>query len=170
MNRRATGHSGDLATRIAHRRAELGLTPEEVARRAGMDVGYLDYFEHNPSAVLSSGAWLRLARALETTPASLAGGDLGRRTGPGRAGPHPVLETLTRKQCEDRLVAGGVGSVIFSAQREPVALPVNFRFVDGRVVFRTQPTASPAVTAGAVLSFEVDHVEEAMSRGGALCS
>jgi hypothetical protein len=165
MSGQPTGHSGDLARRIAHRRDELGLTREEVARRAGMDMGYLDYFEHNPAAALSIGTWLRLAKALETTPASLAGGDVGRPPGPGRAGPHPVLETLTQEQCKDHLVAGGVGRVVFSAERGPVALPVNFRFVDGRVVFRTQPTASPAITAGAVVSFEVDRIDEAMSEG-----
>lgn len=166
MSRQATAaRSGDLARRITHRREELGLTREEVAQRARMDVGYLDYLEHNPAASLGSGTWLRLARVLETTPASLAGGDVGRPPGPGRAGPHPVLESLTREQCEDHLVAGGVGRVVFSADRGPVALPVNFRLVDGRVVFRTQPTASPAITAGATVGFEVDRIDEAMSEG-----
>lgn len=166
MSGQATAaRSGDLARRITHRREELGLTREEVARRAGMDAGYLDYFEHSPAAALGRGTWLRLARVLETTPASLAGGDVGRPPGPGRAGPHPVLETLTPKQCEDHLVAGGVGRVVFSADRGPVAVPVNFRYVDGRVVFRTQPTASLAIANGAIVSFEVDRIDEAMSEG-----
>lgn len=145
MNGQATAaRTGDLASRVAHRRQELGLTREEVALRAGIDVGYLDYFEHSPATALSSDALYRLARALETTRTSLGGGDIGRPPGPGRAGPHPVLETLTHEQCEDHLLAGGVGRVVFSADRGPVALPVNFRFVDGQVVFRTQPTASSA--------------------------
>lgn len=166
MSGQATAaRSGDLARRITHRREELGLTREEVARRAGMNAGYLDYFEHNPAAALGSGTWLRLAKVLETTPASLAGGDVGWPPGRGRAGPHPVLETLTREQCVAHRVAGGVGRVVFLADRGPVALPVNFRYVDGRVVSRTQPTASPAITAGAIVSFEVDRIDEATSEG-----
>ncbi|MHB1931157.1 MAG: helix-turn-helix domain-containing protein [Acidimicrobiales bacterium] len=166
MSGQATpARSGDLARRIAHRREELGLSREELARRAAMDVGYLDYLEHNPAAAPSSGRWFRLARALETTPASLAGGDVGRPPGPGRAGPQPMLGTLTRAQCEDYLAAGGIGRVVFSTDRRPVALPVNFRFVDRQVVFRTRPTASPAITAGAIVSFEVDRIDEAMSEG-----
>jgi transcriptional regulator with XRE-family HTH domain len=51
----------DLSRRILRRREELGLTSEEVARRAGVDPSYLDYFERNPVAVLSSTAMLRLA-------------------------------------------------------------------------------------------------------------
>ena len=34
-----TLHSSDLARRIAHRRSELGLSREELARRAEMDPG-----------------------------------------------------------------------------------------------------------------------------------
>ena len=156
---------GDLARRIAHRREELGLTREELARRAGMDAGYLDYFEHSPAAVLSSDAVLRLARALETTRAFLTGGHVGRPPGIGRAGAYPVLETLSRDQCEGHLLAGGVGRVVFSTKRGPVALPVNFAFFDGQVVFRTEATASVIDALGAVVGFEVDRIDNAMSEG-----
>lgn len=72
MSRQVTAPcSGDLARRIAHRRDELGRSPEEVARRAGMHVGYLDYVEHNPAAALASSTALRLARALEMSVAKL---------------------------------------------------------------------------------------------------
>lgn len=157
--------SGDLARRVLHRSEELSLTREEVARRAGMDPGYLDYLEHSPAAALSSGALLRLAAALETTPASLAGGDRGRPPGAGRAGSHPALETLTTAQCEAHLLAGGIGRVVFSADRGPVALPVNFAFAEHGIVFRTEASTSLALRDGSPVGFEVDHIDEAMSEG-----
>ncbi|MBF6558195.1 MAG: pyridoxamine 5'-phosphate oxidase family protein [Acidimicrobiales bacterium] len=158
-------HLSDLAMRIAYRRGELGLSREEVARRAGMDAGYLDYFERRPIGVLSIAALYRLASALETTPEALAGGDVGRPPGPGQAGPQPVVEILTREQCEDYLLPGGIGRVVFSAARGPVALPVNFRFVEGRIVFRTEASASATLTTGEPVGFEVDRIDEAMSEG-----
>jgi len=147
-----------------HRREELGITSDELARRTGMDAGYLEYFEHSRAAVLSSGTLLRLARALETTPAFLTGGVNG-PPGGGRARAHPVLETLTRAQCDEHLVGGGVGRVVFSTERGPVALPVNFRFLDGNVVFRTKAATSIASATEGLVGFEVDRIDDAMSEG-----
>jgi nitroimidazol reductase NimA-like FMN-containing flavoprotein (pyridoxamine 5'-phosphate oxidase superfamily) len=158
-------HAGDLAKRVAHRREELGLTRDEVARRAGMNSSYLDYLEHSPAVQLTAGALLRLAAALETTATFLRGGEVDRPPGPGRAGPHPQLEVLTREQCEAHLAGGGVGRFVFLAERGPIALPVNFRLIDGDVIFRTRTTGSLAAAAGATVSFEVDHIDEAMSEG-----
>ena len=90
--------SGDLARRIVERRREVGLTREDVALRAGMNSGYLDYLEHSPEAALTPGALLRLAAALETTPAFLRGGHVDRPPGPGRAGPHHRLDVLSREE------------------------------------------------------------------------
>src|SRR5205807_4658600 len=48
----------------------------------------------------------------------------------------------------------------------PVALPVNYRVVDGNVVFRTaQDTPLAAVEAGEPVAFGIDHIADAMSRG-----
>ena len=157
--------TGDLTRRILHRREELGITREELARRSGMNAGYLEYFEHSHAAVLSSGTLLRLARALETTPAFLTGGDVEAAPGTGRAGAHPVLETLSREQCDEHLAGGGVGRVVFSTKRGPVALPVNFRFLNGSVVFRTEAATSIASAIGGLLGFEVDRIDDAMSEG-----
>jgi transcriptional regulator with XRE-family HTH domain len=156
--------SGDLSRRVAHRRQELGLTREEVAHRAGMDPGYLDYLEHN-SAALSTGQLLRLADALETTIVHLRRGDVDRPPGPGRAGPHPHLDVLSSEQCEAHLAGGGVGRFVFLAPEGPVALPVNFRFLDGDVIFRTRAEGVLAAAAGSTVSFEVDQIDEAMSEG-----
>jgi nitroimidazol reductase NimA-like FMN-containing flavoprotein (pyridoxamine 5'-phosphate oxidase superfamily) len=159
-----TARSGDLSRRVVRRRQELGLTGEEVARRAGMDPGYLDYLEHNPAA-LRTGQLLRLAAALETTIAHLRGGDIDRPSGPGRAGPYPHLDVLSREECEAHLAGGGIGHFVFVAPQGPIALPVNFRFLDGDVIFRTRAEGVLAAAAGSTVSFEVDHIDEAMSAG-----
>lgn len=157
--------SGDLARRVAHRREELGLTNEEVAERAGMAPGYLDYLEHSPAVALERASVIRLARALETTVDYLRGGGVDRPPGPGRAGPHPHLDVLSREECEAHLAGGGVGRFVFLAEQGPVALPINFRFVEGDIVFRTRSEGSLAAAAGTTASFEADHIDEAMSEG-----
>src|SRR6516225_1784091 len=81
-------HPSDLARRAAHRRKELGKSIEEVAAKAGIDPGYLRYFEENPAARLSGGSLILLAMALETTPGELAGANVERPPGRG-GGPGP---------------------------------------------------------------------------------
>jgi transcriptional regulator with XRE-family HTH domain len=155
--------AGDLARRVTHRRTELGLSTEELARRAGVDAWFLAYFEQSSDTTLTGGALLRVATALETTPIALEGGKVDRPPGSGRAGPHPVLESLTLEQCEERLAAGGVGRIVFSSSSGPTAFPVNFIFTHGVVVFRTSDGMGKNI-AGTV-AFEVDHIDEAMSEG-----
>jgi hypothetical protein len=148
-----------------HRRHELGLEAEEVARRSGLDVAYLRRLEEGSEAHASGDAIVRLARALETTPASLAGGDMGQPPGSGRASPHPILHELTREECESHLVEGGVGRVVFVAEQMPVAFPVNFRYRDGAIIFWTAADASIAECFDSTVSFEVDRLDEAASEG-----
>src|SRR6202034_338286 len=102
---------GDLARRVTHRRTELGLSTEELAKRAGIDAWFLAYFEQSADTSLSGGSLLRLSVALDTTPFVLEGGLVDRPPGPGHAGPHPVLESLTAEQCEEHLGAGGIGRI-----------------------------------------------------------
>lgn len=156
---------GDLARRVAARRREVGLTREDVAQRSGMNSGYLAYLERSPDAALTPGALLRLAAALETTPEFLRGGHADRPPGPGRAGPHPRLEALDREECELLIAAGGVGRFVFLAPQGPVALPVNFRYLDGDVLFLTRAEGVLAASAGTTVSLEVDQIDEAMSEG-----
>jgi nitroimidazol reductase NimA-like FMN-containing flavoprotein (pyridoxamine 5'-phosphate oxidase superfamily) len=157
--------SGDLGRRVAARRREIGLTREDVALRAGMSSRYLDYLEHSPDAALTAGALLQLAAALETTPEFLRGGHVDRPPGPGRAGPHPQLDVLSREESELYLARGGVGRFVFLARQGPVALPVNFRYLDGDVLFRTRPNGALAAAAGTTVSLEVDQIDEPMSEG-----
>jgi hypothetical protein len=97
----------DLARRVTIRRNELGMSLEELAKRAGIDPVYLRYFEQSPDAHVSAGTMLLMAVALDTTPMELQGGDMDRPLGHGRAGPHPVLDTLTLEQCQAHLASGG---------------------------------------------------------------
>jgi len=160
-----TSRSGDLARRVAHRRQALGLSQREVARRAGMVPGYLDYLEQSPAVALPRGSLIRLAGALETTVDYLRGGEVDRPPGPGHAGPHPHLDVLSKEECEARLAGGGVGRFVFLAEQGPIALPINFRLVEGDVVFRTRAEGELAAAAGTTVGFETDRIDEAMSEG-----
>lgn len=161
----AAARPGDLGRRVAHRRHQLGLSREEVARRAGMAAGYLDYLEDSPAVAIPRGSLIRLADALETSVKALRGGRVDRPPGPGRAGPHPQLDELTHQECEAHLAGGGVGRLVFLTAGVPVALPVNFRYLDGDIVFRTRAGGALAAAAGTIVSFEVDQIDEAMSEG-----
>lgn len=155
----------DLARRVIHRRNELGLTSDELAKRVGVDPNYFSYFESNADARLSAGTLNLIALALGTTPIALAGGDFDRAPGRGRAGHHPSLETLEREHCDAHLAAGGVGRIVFSTKRGPVALPVNFEFTDGEIIFSTDQAKAELLAELPMIGFEVDRVEETFSEG-----
>jgi transcriptional regulator with XRE-family HTH domain len=158
-------HGGDMSRRAARRRAELGLSVEEVASKAGIDPGYLRYFEENANARLSVGSTLLLALALETTPAMLRGQEMDVRLGSGRAGVHPELETLTPEQCGRHLEAGGIGRVVYSLDRGPVAVPVNFEYADGRVIISTDLAKAHTLEKLGIVGFEIDRVDDVLSEG-----
>ncbi len=156
---------GDLARRVVHRRNELGLTTEELAKRVGIDPIYLKYFEGNAEARLSAGTLNLMALVLGTTPTALTGGDIDRAPGRGRAGSHPSLKALEREHCEAHLAAGGVGRIVYSTERGPVAIPVNFEFTDGEVIFSTDEAKADLLATQPVIGFEIDRVDEAFSEG-----
>ncbi|WP_354637203.1 helix-turn-helix domain-containing protein [Kitasatospora camelliae] len=155
---------GDTGRRVAHRREQLGLTREQVAAAADMDPGYLEYLESSPDAV-GIETLTRLADALGTTISHLLGG--GRGSPPGRRGPadHPVVEELARWECWAKLSPGGVGRVALSTPDGPLALPVNYRVLDGTVLYRTTAESILATVAGSGVAFEVDQLDEAFSSG-----
>ena len=156
---------GDFGRRVAHRRRELGLSRDELAERTGMAPGYVEYLEESPARVPVAGL-AALAHALDTSVDELLGGTFD--LPPGRRGPapRPELEVLSREECDRLLAAGGVGRFVFTTDRGPIALPVNYRVVDGDVVFRVDADATLASVADSdQVSFEVDHVDEAMSGG-----
>ncbi|MFD8463207.1 helix-turn-helix domain-containing protein [Streptomyces antimycoticus] len=162
--RQPTGDGGDLGRRIALRRAQLGLSQEEVAARAGSSPGYVRYLEES-AADPSFGTLLRIAAALETTTAALHGCGTDQPPGLGRAGHHPRLLELDLTECRARLATHGVGRISVSTSRGPVILPVNYSMIDDAVVFRTAPDTATAAAGGTEVAFEVDHLDEALSQG-----
>jgi transcriptional regulator with XRE-family HTH domain len=157
---------GDLGRRVNERRHELGLSTEQVALKARMDPSYLGSLEQDPAPELSREGLWRLAEALDTTVDELAGA--GTQEPPGRTEPSTkaLLTILDRAECRRLIAAGGVGRVIFTESRGPVALPVNFRTLGSDIVVRTEPDAIliSAMAIGRV-SFEVDHLDDALAEG-----
>lgn len=158
---------GDLGRRVAQRRAELGLTLDEVAQRAGMHPGYLAYVEHNSVARPSETTCIRLASALGTTVPWLRGGTIDRPVGAAPdPGGVPHLEVLDPDESLRRLDGGGIGRAVFEDEQGPVALPINYRMVDGTLVFRTsEGTIAAALRAGRPISVEVDHLDDVQGEG-----
>jgi transcriptional regulator with XRE-family HTH domain len=162
----ATGiEPGDLARRITQRRHELGLTLEDVARQAGVAPEFLEYFEQHSDERLGNGTLFRIARALQTSPAGLLGGDRNRPLGRAGALPGAILEPLMPAQCRKHLEAGGVGRVIFCAPRGPVALPVNFGFSEGEVLFNTTMKTARELESQGTVGFEIDRIDDVFSEG-----
>ncbi len=157
--------TGDLARRVARRRADLGKSVEEVASVVGVDPGYLRYFEESPGVRLSTGTMLLLALALECTPEELYGARVDRPPGRGRAGRHPELSELTARQCAAHLQAGGVGRVVLVTDRGPVAHPLNFAVSEGDVVVSTTVEHAARLEGQARVSFQIDRVDESMGEG-----
>jgi nitroimidazol reductase NimA-like FMN-containing flavoprotein (pyridoxamine 5'-phosphate oxidase superfamily) len=70
------------------------------------------------------------------------------------------LEVLDRQECLRLLATASLGRIGISSGALPVVLPVNFRLVGDRIVFRTASgTKLDAATRGAVVAFEVDAMD-----------
>jgi nitroimidazol reductase NimA-like FMN-containing flavoprotein (pyridoxamine 5'-phosphate oxidase superfamily) len=159
-------NAGDFGRRVAERRRQLGLSREEVGARSGMHPSFVQLIEEKPSRQLTRSALLRLSVALETTVDALSGAGL--LAPPGRSAPLPQGELLPidPESCEELLEPGGIGRVVMTTERGPVAIPVNFKMLEGDVVFRTMPSAEvvSAVDRGPI-SFEVDHFDDVLREG-----
>jgi len=166
MDSITTEHGGtDLGRRILQQRYQAGLTRQEAAARAGMAPSYLKYLETSPSPNPTPSALARLADALGVSVGVLAG---ALRTPPGAEPPiqRPAPESLTPAQCRGYLGAGGVGRVAFTGPRGPEAIPVNYATLDGDIVVRTgRRTSLVTRAAQSRVSFEVDHLDEALAEG-----
>ncbi len=158
-----SNHRSDVGRRVALRREQLGLTREDVARRAGIASEYLRYLE-TQSASPSIGSLTRVARALQTTVAQLSGVEepadgpapLGRRGEPTELGP---------AECRELLAVHSVGRVAVDTPDGPAIVLVTYGYVDGAVVFRAEPDVTPSFTDGEDVAFEVDLVDEALRVG-----
>lgn len=163
--------TGDFGRRIRHHRDLLGLTREQVAERAGMTAGNVQYYEDNAD-VPDTGTVNRLAAALETSAQDLMGGGRDRPPGPGPAMAHPVVEALDPEECLRLIAPGGVGRVAFSGPEGPTVLPVNYVLHEGAVVFRTavggpldQDLRTGLEGVEIKIGFEVDRLDETMRQG-----
>ena len=165
----ATGsaHGGtDLGRRIREQREAAGLTQEATASHAGMAPSYLSYLETSPEAFPTPAALARLAAALGTSSAALAGAGMDLPPGQASGQPQAALQALSPEECRGYLAMGGVGRFLFVTDRGPVAIPVNYRMLDGDVVFRTSPNGTPAAAGlRERVSFEVDHLDDALAEG-----
>ncbi|GAB2909360.1 pyridoxamine 5'-phosphate oxidase family protein [Streptomyces heilongjiangensis] len=160
-----TPNPGDIGRRVAAERHRHGLSREETARRARMSPDYLAYLEEQP-ADPTAATLLNLAAALDTTATALRGAGVDLPPGRGQALLRPRLHDLGPEECRRLLSTHGVGRVALSRpDGRPLVVPVNYDVVDGAIVFRTAPDSGPAAAIGREVAFEVDHVDEAMSRG-----
>ena len=162
-----TDHGGtDLGRRIREHRRQAGLSLEEAAARAGMAASYLNYLETSRTPNPTPSGLARLAAALGTTAPALAGA--WRDLPPGRQAPldRPVLEPLDARQCRGYRGTSGVGRLVIVEPRGPVAMPVNYAMLGNDIVIRTSGRAALAADAGQQrVSFEVDHLDEALAEG-----
>ncbi|WP_193776711.1 pyridoxamine 5'-phosphate oxidase family protein [Streptomyces sp. E2N166] len=158
------GDAGDIGRRLAAARRRKGLGLEEVARRARMAPQYLAYLETH-TADPAFGALVRLADALGTTYVELQGGGTDRPPGRGAALLDPRLSDLDEEECRGLLSTHGVGRLAFTSEHGPEVFPVNYDVMDGAVVFRTAPGSATVSAVDQQVAFEVDRVDDAMSRG-----
>ncbi|MFB9681569.1 pyridoxamine 5'-phosphate oxidase family protein [Streptosporangium vulgare] len=169
-----TGHvsaPGDLGRRIARRREDLGLTRDELARRAGIDPGYLAYLE-DAVASPNTGTVNRVATALDTKPEELLGGNLDLPPDRGRPDSRPRMEKLDRDECLRLITPGGVGRIAFEEIDGPVIMPVNYALHGSSVIFRTAfgGPLDDALRTGvkgveSKVAFEVDRIDDAGREG-----
>ena len=76
-----------------------------------------------------------------------------------------ALRTLSPAECFGLLELGGIGRVGFAAADGIMMLPVNFAVTGKAIIFRTAPDTLLAVHANGPVSFEVDHLDEALRAG-----
>ncbi len=156
---------GDIGRRVAVERRRQNLSRGETARRARMSPEYLAYLEEQP-ADPTVATLIRLADALGTSVAALRGGGIDLPPGQGHALLHPQLLDLSPEECRTLLSTHGVGRIAVStSDGRPAVVPVNYEIIDNTIVFRTAPDSVPAAAVGRDVAFEVDHVDEALSRG-----
>ena len=67
---------------------------------------------------------------------------------------------LDQDQCRRRLDGGGIGRAGVTVGALPAIFPVNYAMFDGDIVFRTGAgTKLDAAVSGAVIAFEIDHID-----------
>ena len=76
------------------------------------------------------------------------------------------LEVLDRRESLRLLATATVGRISVTSGALPTVLPVSFRVIDGRIVFRTaHGTKLDAATLNAVVAFEADRIDTGAHTG-----
>ena len=80
------------------------------------------------------------------------------------------LEILDRRTCFQLLATATLGRLAISTGALPVILPINFRLIGERIVFRTGiGTKLEAATRHAIVAFEVDSFDAFSHTGWSVC-
>ncbi|RFU86612.1 helix-turn-helix domain-containing protein [Streptomyces triticagri] len=156
----------DLGRRVAALRSDHGLTVDELAERVGSSPEYIHYVENHPAAP-GIGFVTRVADALGSSPAELAGADLDQPPGRAPAARDADLVRLSEHDCRDLVGSHGIGR-IGRTDRDglPVVVPVNYVVTpDGHPAFRTAAGTVVAGAAGETVAFEVDRIDEVTRTG-----
>jgi nitroimidazol reductase NimA-like FMN-containing flavoprotein (pyridoxamine 5'-phosphate oxidase superfamily) len=84
----------------------------------------------------------------------------------------PLLRKLDEAECLRLISPGGVGRIAFVGSYDLTVLPVNYRLVNGAILFRTaedgltEEDLRSGVTGGEYrVAFQVDHVDAAAREG-----
>jgi transcriptional regulator with XRE-family HTH domain len=167
MSARIAPGGTDVGRRIREQRGRTGLSRAETAERAGLTPQYLIYLETSPDSSPTQATLIRLAAALGTSMSALSGAGLNLPPGQRGAATNPVLASLSADECRALIAPGGVGRVLYvEPGRGPAAVPVNFRMDGDDVVFRTGGgTRLADILLQASVSFDVDHLDEALGEG-----
>jgi nitroimidazol reductase NimA-like FMN-containing flavoprotein (pyridoxamine 5'-phosphate oxidase superfamily) len=83
-----------------------------------------------------------------------------------------LLEKLDEAECLRLISPGGVGRIAFVGSYDLTVLPVNYRLVNGAILFRTaedgltEQDLRPEIAGGEYrVAFEVDHLDDATREG-----
>jgi len=163
-----------VGRKVAARRIALGFSQDDLAARAGMSPGYVEYVEGGGGRP-SEGVLRRLAAALRTTSAELGGTqdlwvvepELPVVSVTEERPKAPVVSQPSREECLMLMASVPVGRVAFVREGAADVLPVNFTVVDGTIVLLTDPASFLASLArsGRLVSFEADDVDESTQLG-----
>ena len=99
------------------------MTREDLAERAGMSAGYLEYLETRPTGQPSASAVARIAAVLGTTTVELLGGNVERAPGSAPAVRQPHLVALEPDRSWALLGKSGVGRIVFNSAMDPSRFP-----------------------------------------------
>jgi nitroimidazol reductase NimA-like FMN-containing flavoprotein (pyridoxamine 5'-phosphate oxidase superfamily) len=83
-----------------------------------------------------------------------------------------VIEELDEDQCLKLISEGGIGRIAYVGRFGPAVLPVNYKLLDGAIVFRTaehgpldEDLRTGIANADYRVAFEIDEIDLAAGRG-----